>query len=217
MLFHEDSMPPHRLTLALGFLLAFSAVPATAQQMDMDVMMRWGSADVIQYHIVGDYQAETTIASDGSGRADATDQVVIDLTWKLSEAKLVGTPTFQNAKSAVANLHDAEPSCLAPVLKGEYEHYELQGIKEGLAGALEFEVLTIYPDVEVAQDCTASRIAVPGSRKVRPEDFVIPSPVMMGMPLPDSDDLRVSPDKTFMTRKSGGWTWTFTPSIPAAQ
>jgi hypothetical protein len=210
-------MQPRRLTIFLCLLFALPAIPARAQQMDMDVMMRWGSADLVRYHIVGDYQGETSIASDGSGRADVTDQVVIDLTWKLSEAKLVGTPTFQNTKSVVANPHDAEPSCLPPLLKGDYEHYELQGIKDGLGGALELEVLTIYPDVEIAQDCTASRRTVPASRKVRPEDFVIPSPVMMGMPLPDSDELRVSPDKTFMTRKSAGWTWTFTPSPEPGQ
>jgi hypothetical protein len=102
------------------------------------------------------------------------------------------------------------------VLKGDYEHYELQGIKDGLGGALELEVLTIYPEVEIAQDCTASRRTVPASRKVRPEDFVLPSPVMMGMPLPDSDELRVSPDKTFMIRKSAGWTWTYTPTAETA-
>lgn len=48
-----------------------------------------------------------------------------------------------------------ELSCLPPVLKGEYEHYELMAIKEGLGGALELQVQTSYPVVEVAQFCTA--------------------------------------------------------------
>jgi hypothetical protein len=54
----------------------------------------------------------------------------------------VGTPRIQNSKSVVTNPHDSEPSCLPPVLKGEYEHYDLLGIKEGLGGALELEVQT---------------------------------------------------------------------------
>jgi len=60
-------MPPRRLTIALCLLFALPAIPARAQQMDMEVMTRWGSADVIRYHIVGDYQGETYIASDGWG------------------------------------------------------------------------------------------------------------------------------------------------------
>jgi hypothetical protein len=199
--------------LALAAIAALLPTPAQAQ--DTEVMMRWASAKVIGYHIVGVYQGKPYIASDGSGQADVTDRVVIDLKWKLSEAKLVGTPTFQNTKSVLTNPKDKEPSCLPPVLKGEYEHYELLGIKEGLSGALELQVQTTYPVVEIAQSCTASRKAVPASRKTRPEDLVLPSPVMMGMPLPDSDDLRVSKDKKSLIVKKAGWTWTFTPSIEA--
>lgn len=183
-----------------------------AQQMDMEAMMRWASADVVRYHIVGEYQGQASIASDASGLADVTDRVVIDLTWKLSEAKLVGTPTFENSKSAVTNLRDREPSCLPPILKGEYDHYELLAIKEGLGGGLELQVQTTYPMVEVAQFCTASRKSVPASRKTRPEQLAVVSPVMFGMPLPDSDNLRISPDKKSLVHKKNGWTWTFTPS-----
>jgi hypothetical protein len=81
-----------------------ACVTAHAQQTDMDAMMKWASADVIRYHIVGVYQDRTSIASDGSGQADITDGVVVDLMWKLSESKLVGKPTFQNTKSIVKNV-----------------------------------------------------------------------------------------------------------------
>jgi len=201
-----------RSAVKLGFLFTLVVVPAQAQ-MDMEAMMRWGSADVVRYHIVGDYQGQPPVAGDGSGRADVTDRVVIDLTWKLSESKMVGAPKFQNSKTALKNPRDREPSCLPPVLKGEYEHYELLGIKDGLGGALELQVQTTYPEVDVAQSCTVSRKAVPASRKTRSEDLVVTSPVMMAMPLPDSDELRVSPDKKSLVHKKAGWTWTFTPSI----
>ena len=185
---------------------------AHAQQVDMDAMMKWGSADLIRYHIVGVYQGKPNIASDGSGRADVTDRVVIDLVWQLSESKLVGQPTFQNTKSVTINLADREPSCLPPVLKGEYEHYELLGIKDGLGGALELQVQTTYPLVEVAQSCTASRKAVPAKNKVRAEDFTVVSPMSFAMPLPDSDALRVSKDRKSLVVKRDGWTWTYTPT-----
>jgi hypothetical protein len=193
--------------------LLFACVSANAQQMDTATMMKWATADVVRYHIVGEYQAKTYIASDGSGQADITDREVIDLTWKLSEAKLVGSTTFQNARTVVANLSDREPKCLPPVLEGEYEHYELLGIKEGLSGMLELQVRTTYPVVKVAQFCTASRKAVPAKTTTRPEDFVVISPVTLGMPLPDSDNLRISKDRKSLITRKNGWTWTFTPTI----
>jgi hypothetical protein len=196
-------------------LLGASA--AHAQQMDMDAMMKWASADVIRYHIVGAYHARTYIASDGSGQADITDGLVIDLTWKLSESKLVGKPTFQNTRSIVKNVADREPKCLAPILRGDYEHYEVLGIKDGLAGSLELQVRTSYPVVEVVQFCTGGRKVVAAKTETRPAEFGVISPVMFGMPLPDSDDLRISSDKkSFIVRKAG-WTWTMTPSIASRQ
>ena len=203
-----------RQKISLLFLL-FAAPLASAQapQMDMDAMMKWGSADLIRYHVVGVYQGKPTIASEGAGRADVSDRVVIDFTWKLSEMKLVGQPTFQNTKSTVTNPVDYEPKCLAPVLKGEYEHYDLLAIKEGLSGMLEFQVQTTYPVVEVAQFCTASRKAVPAKKETTSEEFVVVSPVSFSMPLPDSDDLRISKDRKSLISKKDGWTWTYTPDI----
>ena len=198
--------------VALSVLCFVSASSVQAQQMDMAAMMRWAGADVIRYHITGDYQAQTFIASDGSGLADVTDRVVIDLTWKLSDSKMVGTPSFENSKSSATNLRDREASCLPPVLKGAYEHFELLAIQEGLGGALELQVQTIYPVVEIAQSCTASRKPVPASTKTRSEDFTVVSPVMFAMPLPDSDSLRTSADKTSLIVKKAGWTWTYTPT-----
>jgi hypothetical protein len=110
--------------------------------------------------------------------------VVIDFTWKLSEMNLVGAPTFQNTKTTLGKFSDREPTCLPPVLKGEYEHFELLGIKEGLSGALELQVKT-----------------------------TVVSRVSFAMPLPYSDALRVSPDKKSLVAKKNGWTWTYTPSI----
>jgi hypothetical protein len=205
-----------RLMTASSLLFTLQLTPAQAQKMDTEAMMRWASADIVRYHIVGTYQSQSYIAGDGSGLGDVTDHVVIDLTWKLSESKLVGTPTFQNTKTTVTNLRDREPSCLAPVLKGEYEHYELLGIKDGQAGALELQVKTIYPLVEIAQSCTASRKPVPAKIYTRPEELVVPSPVMLGMPLSGSNDLSISGDKKSLVVKKAGWTWTFTPSpVPA--
>lgn len=170
---------------------------------------------IVHYHIVGEYQAQTNVVggSGGIGYGDVTDRVVVDLDWKLADARLVGTPVIQNAKSAVKNLRDYEPTCLPPILNGEYEHYELLSLQPGLSGQLEAQVVTSYPAVQVVQFCTGKRKVVPASRKARPEEFAVPSPVMLTMNLPDSDTLRVSPDKKSMIAKKNGWTWTYTPSV----
>ncbi len=187
--------------------------------MDMDAMMRWTSANIVRYHIVGVYQAQTNVigGSGDIGYADVTDRVTIDLKWNLPESKLAGTPTFLNEKSVVKNLRDYEPKCLPPKLKGDYEHFELLGIKDGLGGALEMQVRTTYPAAEVVQFCTGKYKPVPASIKTRPEELVVVSPVMFGMPLPDSDDLRISKDKKSLIHKKNGWTWTFTPTLEPAK
>jgi len=173
-----------------------------------------GKNGIVDYHIVGVYQGQTNVSGDSNwiAYADVTDSVTIDLKWKLDESKLAGTPTFQNAKSGVTNPRNPEPKCSPPIIKGEYEHFELQGIKQGLGGALELQVKTAYPVVEVAQFCTGARKSIPASSNMHPEEMVVPSPVMLGMSLPDSDGLRVSADRKSLIQKKGGWTWTFTPT-----
>lgn len=177
---------------------------------------RWteGNNGVVDYHIVGAYQGRANVSGDSNwiAYADVTDGVVIDLKWKLAESRLVGTPTIQNTKSEVKNPRNPEPSCSPPVIKGEYEHYELQAIKPGMSGALELQVKTTYPVVEVAQFCTGARKTIPASGKVHSEEMVVPSPVMLGMSMPDSDNLRISADRKSIIQKKTGWTWTFTPT-----
>jgi len=173
-----------------------------------------GKNGIVDYHIVGVYQGRTNVSGDSNwmAYADVTDSVTIDLKWKLAESKLAGTPTFQNTKSGVTNPRNPEPKCSPPEIKGDYEHFELQGIKQGQGGALELQVKTAYPEVAVAQFCTGARKTIPASSNVHPEEMVVPSPVMLGMSLPDSDNLRVSADGKSMIQKKGGWTWTFTPT-----
>ncbi len=203
-------MNSRRILIAMC-LLGVSA--AHAQQMDMDAMMKWGAADLIRYHIVGVYQDASIVSGDGAAIADITDRVVFDFTWKLSEMKLVGKATFQNFKTTVTKPRDRDGKCAPPVLKGDFEHYDVLGIKDGLSGSLEIQVQTTYPVVDVPQMCTGKPKAVPAKNDVRLEQFVVVSPVSFAMPLPDSDDLRISTDKKSLIAKKDGWTWTYTPTI----
>jgi hypothetical protein len=102
-----------------------------------------------------------------------------------------------------------------PILKGAYEFYDVVSIKQGNAMTLMLQVKTTHPVVEVAQFCTASRKAVPARVVGRPEELVIPSPVLFGQMAPGStlNDLTVSQDRKQLIYRNGGWTWTFTPAI----
>jgi hypothetical protein len=199
--------------LALSIsLFALLSPAAQAQQMDMAAMQYWGSAELIRYHIVGVYQDAKFIASDGAGLADISDRVVIDLNWKMSQQTIVGTPSIQNSKSAAAKVRDLTPGCLAPVLQGEYEHYELLSVKPGPAGVLTFTSSTSYPVVEVAYRCTMNRKPVPAKVVTTPEDFSLPAVMLFGLPVESTEGLTISPDKKFFTVRKDGWTWTITPT-----
>jgi len=201
-----------RKTIAFG-LLGLLPLAAPAQQMDMEAMAKWSAAKLVHYHIVGVYQGTHHVASDGSGQADITDRVVIDLTWKLSEMKLAGPATFQNSKSVASRLRDREAACLPPVPKGEFEFYDVVAIEQAPGEGLYLKARTVYPVVEVAQFCTASRKAVPAKETAHTDDFGVVSPVLFAMPLPKRDDLAVSADRKSFIVKKAGWTWTLTPTL----
>jgi len=202
------------LSIALVVLLAATSFPSPLDAQDVAAMMKWGSADVIKYHIVGVYSAKTdVVAGSDVGYADVTDRVVVDLTWKMSEAKLVGTPTVVNEKSAVTNLANYEPRCAPPTLEGEYEHFTVLSIKDGLAGSLEVQVQQIYPAANVIQFCTGAPKAVAAKTETRPEEFTVVSPMMFAMPTTGSKDVTISTDKKSIIVRKGGWTWTYTPTV----
>ena len=85
--------PANKLAAAAAFL-AMLPYAAHAQQMDMEAMAKWGAADVVRYHIVGVHRGTSFVAGDGAGQGEFADRVVIDLTWKLSEARMVGAATL---------------------------------------------------------------------------------------------------------------------------
>ena len=191
------------------------AVMAATKQLEASRQWTEAKGGLIHYHIEGLFQGKVNIVggSNWIGYADATDRVVIELDWKLGESKLEGTPIIQNFKSTTRNFRNPEPKCLPPIPHGEYEHFELLGIKNGLAGALELQVRTDYPMVDVAQMCTGSRVKVPASSPARPEEMVVPSPMLLTVAVPDSDNLSISKDRKSLIHKMAGWTWTFTPSV----
>jgi hypothetical protein len=202
------------ISLALAVLLGTPWLLPRLQAQDMDAMMKWSSADVIKYHIVGVYSAKTdVVAGSDIGYADVTDRVVIDLSLKLSEMKIVGKPAIVNEKSVLANLSNYDPKCAPPTLKGEYEHATVLSITDGLAGSPEMQVQQSYPAANVIQFCTGAPKAVAAKIETRPEEAPIVSPMILAMGATGNKDVTISADKKSIIVKKGGWTWTLTPSL----
>lgn len=183
-----------------------------------DKARKWTDAKAVHYAIVGVYSGRAQISGEpgkGVGYADVTDRVVISLDWNLPEARLVGTPSIQNAKSNLKNLRNPEPGCSPPILNGEYEHYELLGVKNGLGGALALQVQTNQPEIQVAQACRGSRKTLAAARPVRQDDMALPSPLLLDKKPSELGAWKLSADKKSLSSQKDGWTWTFTPSVPA--
>jgi hypothetical protein len=210
--FKDSSMRSHLLVLSIGF---FCIAPAGAQQMDMEAMQRWGSAEVIYYAVEGVHNGEVSVTATMGGFADAVDSISLTFEWSLTEAKLLKLTSLHNSPTQLTNLRDFEKSCLPPVLAGAYEYATVLEVVNGLGGALDMQIERAYPAAEVAQSCTASRKAVPAEKKIAVYSMAVPSPVMMAMGVPSTDTLAFTADKKSMVVKDGNWTWTFTPSTTA--
>jgi hypothetical protein len=193
--------------------LAMVALPAGAQQMDMQAMQRWSTAKVIYYAVEGVHSGPAAVTATMGGVADVADRVSMTFEWSLTEGKLLKLTSLKNYPSEVKNLRDREAKCLPPVLKGPFELATVHEVVNGLGGALDLKIERSYPAVDVAQFCTSSRKSVSAEKKITVQSMAVPSPVIMAMGAPPTAQLSYSPDRKSMIVKNGEWTWTYTPGV----
>jgi hypothetical protein len=203
-----------RLMFASACVFGLSA-PAVMQQPDMDAMQKWMAAKNATWHIVGRYEGDPSISSDGQGIAHVTDVIEVDVTlaWQNDNA-IVGVPKVKNAPSVVTGPHDREPKCLAPVLKGAFDYVTLEAVTPGLIGGLHLKMTRTFPDVVVSQVCSSTKLA-PAKKTTEEKELFIPQPTLLAMGMSDQN-VALSPDKKSLILKnvSGftGWVWTLTPT-----
>jgi hypothetical protein len=203
-----------RLMLAGVGVLGLAA-PAVAQQPDMAAMQKWLTAKHVAWHIVGKYDGETSVTSDGQGMGRITDVIEIDVVvdWQNNNT-IVGTPAIKNTPSTVAGLRDREPKCLAPSLNGPFDYVTLDSVTPGMIGGLHFKMTTSYPAATVSQVCTSTKVA-PAKKETDEDEFPLPQPTLLAMGMATAN-LAVSPDKKSLIVKNvsefRGWTWTLTPT-----
>jgi len=207
--------PMIRHLFVAGSCLLGTAAPVLAQQMDMAAMQKWMASKNVAWHIVGKFEGDVSVSSDGQGMAQVTDVVEADVTiaWQ-DDNSIVGTPKIKNAPSVVANLHDRSPKCLAPTLKGTFDYATLDAVTPGVAGGLHFKMTTTFPDAVVSQVCSSTKVA-PAKKKTNEDEMFIPQPTMLAMGMSDKN-MAISPDKKSLILKNpagfDGWVWTLTPT-----
>lgn len=202
--------------LAAAAASSLLCAASSAQEMDMAVLARWGNVKQVRYHIVGAYQAQTVIAhQEPAGQADVTDGVVVDLDWNLPEGKLLGKPRIKNAKSVVKNPRNVEPGCPAPAAKGAYEHLTATEVRPGVGQRVELVGSTSFPliDVTVCAPGPRSRKSVPAAAEPALLYLPIPAPALLAMPAGANGEFVVKADRKSFVVSTGGWTWTYTPSL----
>jgi hypothetical protein len=182
--------------------------------MDMAAMQKWMASKNVTWHIVGKYEGDASISSDGQGMAHVTDVIEADVTlaWQ-NDNSIIGTPKIKNAPSVVTNLHDREPKCLAPTLKGTFDYATLDAVTAGVTG-LHFKMTRTFPDAVVSQVCSGTKVA-PAKKMVDEDEMFIPQPTMLAMGMSDSN-MAISADKKSLILKDPagfeGWVWTLTPT-----
>jgi hypothetical protein len=209
------TQPMIRHLVAAGSCVLWMSAPANAQQMDMDAMQKWMASKNVSWHIVGKFEGDASISSDGQGMAHVTDVVEVDVTiaWQ-NDNSIVGVPKIKNAASVVTNLHDREPKCLAPTLKGTFDYVTLDAVTPGMAGGLHFKMTRTFPEAVVSQVCSSTKVA-PAKKVIDEDEMMIMPPTMLAMGMSDKN-MAISPDKKSLILKSpagfDGWVWTLTPT-----
>ena len=205
--------------VAISAFLAF-ARPAAAQGPDLDAMMKWGQAQVLHWHVVGEFSGKAVVFKGSAWQpVPTTDRVELDFDWNNIEQKLIGKAVFKNSPSRsdplVIQPQLAKiPGCEPPRLNGPFEYFTMvDAVSESmtiveLKGKRDYPGGAIMGVDEMTGKCGWNPQAA-GSENASVK-VVIPPGVAMASP-----GFEMTKDrKSIITRNEpAGWTWTLTPRI----
>jgi hypothetical protein len=212
----------HSAIVRLAFLGLIT--PGLASAQDLDAMAKWATAQLVHYHVVGDYSGATKVLK-GKGRevsGKVTDHVEIDFDWDQMQQKIAGNPVIRNSATRVDSMESLE-GCPASKLDGPYEYFtfqsvsamsvmfELRGKRDLPAGSL--------PGVKNENDqkakCGEIWLAVPASSEPVTARMQLGLGMMLAMPTAPGFEMEITKDhKSFIQKiNTDGWVWTMTPTI----
>jgi hypothetical protein len=203
-----------KLLPALVIVAGLPALPATAQ--DMAAAQKWANAKVVKYRVEGVHKARIPVVhGDYDGKADVTDRLVVEFTWDVKKAKVVGPVSVVDGKSEVQNLKSDGTNCPPPQLKGEYEHFQTQS-NHMVGDLIQITGTRTFPAASVSNyPASCSMRAVQGTKQEAQLYLTGAGPEALAMPaLPPGGPITIAADrKSFTLKGAENWSWTFTPTL----
>lgn len=213
-------------TLVAAFVVSRAAARQD-DQMDVELFMKWATAEVVHYDVVAEYSARTPILTGGS-KATVKDRFEVSFDAMPQQAWMTGKPAFKNTASTVSN--DVEAICMPPQISGSYEHLDIVDAKPTYQ-ALKLTIKRTFPLANVSgrSDTTGACGYSPAPGRVDTLEFAIPvipgtgfaSPaaapthVVIGEPGGSKNTVIIGKDqKTIVVDASAdGWKYTYTVRI----
>jgi len=203
-----------KLLAAVAILSGLPVLPVAAQ--DMATAQKWASAKVVKYRVEGVHKARVPVVhGDFEGKADVVDRIVVEFTWDVKKAKVVGAVTVVDGKSEVQNLKSDGTNCPPPQLKGEYEHFQTKS-NHMVGDLIQITGTRTFPAASVSNyPASCSMRSVPGSKQEAQLYLTGAGPEALAMPaLPPGGPITIAADrKSFTLRGAENWSWTFTPTL----
>jgi len=209
-------------------LLAAPLASLPAQQMDMEMRMKWALAELVHYDVVAEYSAPTSTLIDGGYKTAVKDRFELSFDYAPTKVSVVGKPAFKNVASTVSNVY--EGVCRQPEVNGPYEHLEVLDTKPAM-GTVDLTIKRTFPAggtpfVNEEGKCglrpAAARVetvthsipVIPGTFFATPS--LAPKHVRIGEKASETNTVTIGKDeKTIVVDDSAvnGWKYTYTLKI----
>ena len=204
------------LGLYVAAVTLVTAAPSSLAAQNTDQMAKWAAAQVIHYHVVGDFSGTTQVlkSKDGHVSGRVSDHVVIEFDWDQAQQKLSGDPVFTNFPTRVESLEPTD--CAATKLNGPFEYFTFESVR-AVAMMFEFQGKRELPpgvfQVGSEQGC-GRMVQVPRATETVTARMQLALGMIIAMPAA-AGEMEVSKDgKSIIQRiNTDGWVWTMTPRI----
>jgi hypothetical protein len=199
--------------------LVSMAAPASTQ--DLDAMVRWTSATIVHYRLVGEFSGDVPILGESISywKASVSDHVEFELDWNQADFNLVGQPIIRNSPTKIVRMIP-RPECPAAKVDGTLEQLTLTAVRtdEGkrMVGIVMLDTRRdqpagSYPYGGESLPCGTAWQPSPARSETATMNIQLPPGMMLAMP----GAYKLTADKkSFLMKDEGtGWTWTITPTI----
>jgi hypothetical protein len=197
---------------------------ASLSAQDMQAMSKWAAAQVVHYHVSGDFSGGVTVLKGKDSaplNAKISDHVEFDFDWDNLQQKPIGPPVIKNFPTKVALEMPDLGGCPPPKVNGTYEYWTMENItamavmftlngkSSSPAGSLPI------PDPQELKPCGIGWEAIPASTPARTARLQVPQGMMLAMPSTPGFEMEITADKKSFIQKinTDGWVWTMTPTI----